>query len=168
METILKNVSTTNSARHFQHDNLSTIQFQTAVPRAEIACYTWSMRSSTRTISARGQSQTATPGELNWIVNCIHIFIQGGFHTLGNAWWSTLDILALYFSLWKQVHLVKLHIFDTKHKINTYNKYLTLSDKGPITWSIFNPGVELSSVYRVEISALSVIQYSIKIKLAIT
>jgi hypothetical protein len=40
--------------------------------------------------------------------------------------------------------------------------------KGPITWSIFNPGVELSSVYRVEISALSVIQYSIKIKLAIT
>ena len=61
LETILKYFSTTNSARHFQHDNLSTIQFQTAVPRAEIACYTWSMRSSTRTISARGQSQTATP-----------------------------------------------------------------------------------------------------------
>jgi hypothetical protein len=35
--------------------------------------------------------------------------------------------------------------------------------KGPITVSIFNPGVELSSVYRVEISALSVIQNSIKI-----
>jgi hypothetical protein len=30
-------------------------------------------------------------------------------------------------------------------------------NKGPITWSIFNPGVELSPVYRVEISALSVI-----------
>jgi hypothetical protein len=40
--------------------------------------------------------------------------------------------------------------------------------KGPITWSIFNPGVELSPVYRVEISALSVIQNSIKIKRAIT
>ena len=40
--------------------------------------------------------------------------------------------------------------------------------KGPITWSIFNPGVELSPVYRVEISALSVIQNSIKIKGAIT
>jgi hypothetical protein len=39
---------------------------------------------------------------------------------------------------------------------------------GPITWSIFNPGVELSPVYRVEISALSVIQNSIKIKRAIT
>jgi hypothetical protein len=39
--------------------------------------------------------------------------------------------------------------------------------KGPITWSIFNPGVELSPVYRVEISALSVIQNSIKIKRAI-
>ena len=34
--------------------------------------------------------------------------------------------------------------------------------------SIFNPGVELSPVYRVEISALSVIQNSIKIKRAIT
>jgi hypothetical protein len=39
---------------------------------------------------------------------------------------------------------------------------------GPITWSIFNPGVELSPVYQVEISALSVIQNSIKIKRAIT
>jgi hypothetical protein len=28
------------------------------------------------------------------------------------------------------------------------------------TWSIFNPGIELSPVYRVEISALSVIQNS--------
>jgi hypothetical protein len=37
-----------------------------------------------------------------------------------------------------------------------------------ITWSIFNPGVELSPVYRVEISALSVIQNSIKVKHAIT
>jgi hypothetical protein len=41
------------------------------------------------------------------------------------------------------------------------------NSKGPITWSIFNPGVELSPVYRVEISALSVIQNSIKIKRAI-
>jgi hypothetical protein len=37
----------------------------------------------------------------------------------------------------------------------------TTKGKGPITWSIFNPGVELSPVYRVEISALSVIQNSI-------
>jgi hypothetical protein len=46
--------------------------------------------------------------------------------------------------------------------------YLKSRGKGPITWSIFNPGVELSPVYRVEISALSVIQNSIKIKRAIT
>jgi hypothetical protein len=39
--------------------------------------------------------------------------------------------------------------------------------KGPITWSIFNPGVELSPVYRVEISALSVIQNSIRVKRAV-
>jgi hypothetical protein len=31
--------------------------------------------------------------------------------------------------LWKQVNFVKLHIFHTKHKINTYNEYLTRSDK---------------------------------------
>ena len=43
------------SARQFQHDNLSTMTFQTAVPRAKIAGCTWSMRSSPRTISARGQ-----------------------------------------------------------------------------------------------------------------
>jgi hypothetical protein len=43
-----------------------------------------------------------------------------------------------------------------------------LKCKGPIKWSIFNTGVELSPVYRVEISALSVIQNSIKIKRAIT
>jgi hypothetical protein len=48
------------------------------------------------------------------------------------------------------------------------NFSLTVRYKGPITWSIFNPGVELSPVYRVEISALSVIQNSIKIKRAIT
>jgi hypothetical protein len=47
-------------------------------------------------------------------------------------------------------------------------KILKIHCKGPITWSIFNPGVELSPVYRVEISALSVIQNSIKIKRAIT
>ena len=35
-------------------------------------------------------------------------------------------------------------------------------------WSIFNPGVELSPVDRVEISALHVTQNSIKIKRAIT
>jgi hypothetical protein len=40
--------------------------------------------------------------------------------------------------------------------------------EGPITWSIFNPRVELSPVYWVEISALSVIQNSIKIKHPIT
>ncbi len=40
--------------------------------------------------------------------------------------------------------------------------------KGPLTWSIFNPGVELSPVDRVEISALPVTQNSIKIKRAIT
>ena len=49
-------------------------------------------------------------------------------YTLGNARWSTLHILPLY-ALWKQVHFVKLHIFDTKQKINTYNDYLTRSDK---------------------------------------
>jgi hypothetical protein len=79
VETILKNVSTTNSARHFQHDNLSTIQFQTAVPRAEIACYTSSMRSSTRTISARGQSQTATPVYIYTIMVLSHIQELGKF-----------------------------------------------------------------------------------------
>ena len=47
------------------------------------------------------------------------------------------------------------------------NFRLRSEPKGPITWSIFNPGVELSPVYRVEISALSVIQNSIKIKRAI-
>jgi hypothetical protein len=39
-------------------------------------------------------------------------------YTKGNTWWSTLHILPLYV-LWKQVNFVKLHIFDTKHKINT-------------------------------------------------
>jgi hypothetical protein len=29
----------------------------------------------------------------------------------------------------KQVNFVKLHIFDTKHKISTYNDYLTRCDK---------------------------------------
>jgi hypothetical protein len=91
LETILKYFSTTNSARHFQHDNLSTIQFQTAVPRAEnqIACYTWSMHSSTRTISARGQSQTATA------FNCskIHWEIDIG------ATKSYTFIILIYFSI---------------------------------------------------------------------
>jgi hypothetical protein len=41
-----------------------------------------------------------------------------------------------------------------------------LATKGPITWSIFNHGVELSPVARVEISALSVIQNSIKSNVA--
>jgi hypothetical protein len=50
---------------------------------------------------------------------------------------------------------------------NIVNTQGTLT-KGPITWSIFNPGVKLSPVYRVEISSLSVIQNSIKIKRAIT
>jgi hypothetical protein len=40
--------------------------------------------------------------------------------------------------------------------------------EGTITWSIFNPRVELSPVYWVEISVLSVIQNSIKIKHTIT
>jgi hypothetical protein len=40
--------------------------------------------------------------------------------------------------------------------------------KEPITWGIFNPDVELNPVDQVEISALSVIQNSIKIKRAIT
>ena len=40
--------------------------------------------------------------------------------------------------------------------------------KGPITWNIFNPGVELSPVDRVKISALPVTQNSVKIKRAIT
>ena len=34
-------------------------------------------------------------------------------------------------ALWKQVNFVKLHIIDTKHKINTYNEYLTRSDVFP-------------------------------------
>jgi hypothetical protein len=51
---------------------------------------------------------------------------------------------------------------------NDFNTSSCMYTKGPITWSIFNPGVELSPVYLVEISALSVIHNSIKIKRAIT
>jgi hypothetical protein len=40
--------------------------------------------------------------------------------------------------------------------------------KGPITWGIFKPGVELNPVDQVEISALSVIQNSNTIKRTIT
>ena len=48
-----------------------------------------------------------------------------------NDWWSTLHILPLY-ALCKQVNL---HIFDTKYKINTYNKYSTRYDKCVSIWS---------------------------------
>jgi hypothetical protein len=65
----------------------------------------------------------------------------------------------------------KIKLTATANKINSQEKKVNSRQneiKGPITWSIFNPGVELSPVYRVEISALSVIQNSIKVKRAIT
>ena len=40
-----------------------------------------------------------------------------------------------FYAYWKQVNFVKLHIFDTKHKINTYNEYLTRSDKCVSIWN---------------------------------
>jgi hypothetical protein len=51
---------------------------------------------------------------------------------------------------------------ECRSKINLFHLICLL-----ITWSIFNPGDELSPVDRVEISALSVIENSIKIKHAI-
>ena len=45
------------------------------------------------------------------------------------AWWSPLHILPLAIgALWKQANFVKLYIRVTKHKVNTYDEYLSQSD----------------------------------------
>ena len=66
--------------------------------------------------------------------NSGHRWVSFKPYTKGNAWWSSLHILPHY-ALCKQVNFVKLYIFDTKHKINTYNEYLTRSDKCVSIWS---------------------------------
>jgi hypothetical protein len=83
---------------------------------------------------------------------------------LGICWLIGISTTTWNIRVWV---VVSIRNFLIKALLNTGTISMTGS-KGPITWSIFNPGVELSPVYRVEISALSVIQNSIKIKRAIT
>jgi hypothetical protein len=85
-----------------------------------------------------------------------------------NNWWvhTKMAAITLIISCLKRS---KTHWRDLGSYIfQVYTKVLDKVAKGPITWTTFNPGVELSPVYRVEISALSVIQNSIKIKRATT
>ena len=90
-----------------------------------------------------------------------------------SSWQGAMLVVLSHFIYWQEN---KHPVYHTTSSIGGFQQarywkfppLLWAWTKRPITWGIFNPGVELNPVDQVAISALSVIQNSITIKRTIT